>query len=244
MPRCDLRWVAVGNIAAKNLLRVGEAGLVDQVPREPGHILESLHNRPDISLFRIHGARVGVGVRRNRGRILSHRPRVRREREEGEVHGDLMPPRAVEKGFEIAQEPLVRAARCRFNEMVVRHPHAGAHKAHAMRRHLSKILVPYPSIPRPREVPAVLLGGEIVGAHREKWLAVQRKKVAFDAENRPRGQRIALRHQESVLIKRASVAVLAVDGGNFVESRRQRLMEGRVQSLASYPGHRQCRRCD
>src|ERR1700677_3924787 len=107
-----------------------------------------------------------------------------------------------------------------------------------------KVLLRVPRVPRAREIPAVLFCSEVVSSHRKERLTVQREEIAMHAENGTCSERAAICHQESILIELPGMATFAVDGGNLVEPRRQRLMEGRIHICDPIACDRNCRRCD
>ena len=75
--RSHLRHAAIsvgspfGIVAPEDMARIGEAGLVDQVIREPRHIFEALHHRAHVGLLGADGSRIGIGIGQRRVRIFA-----------------------------------------------------------------------------------------------------------------------------------------------------------------------------
>ena len=217
MPRLRLHRVAIRRVAFPGAPGVRETRLVDEVPAQPGNVLEAIHDGERVVLLGAYGDGIQVGIRSGwRGRIGN--VGVGKEGEEGEVHDDVMAARAKKVGFEVAQEPLAGGAGRLLDELELGHPHAGADEVHAVALHFGEVGLPGPCVARPGEIPAVVGGVEIVRAHREKGLAVASQKVSPDAERRARFEQLLVLHPEGVLVEFARLAAFFIHAPQRVET--------------------------
>src|ERR1700678_4415786 len=144
---------------------------MDKVPAKPGDFSKSPHYAAHVGLLRMHSIFIEIGVLlRSVGGFASCSVSGRKG-EEGEVDRDAVVMGTEEKSFQVAQEALVRLARSTFDEFGILHPDAGPDEAHTVGGHLLKILLPHRSIARAGEIPAILFGGEVIGAYRKERLA-------------------------------------------------------------------------
>jgi hypothetical protein len=108
-------------------------------------------------------------------------------------------------------------------------PNARAHEGHPVALHFLEIAVPDPRVARPGEIPSVGFRRKVIGAHREKRLAVARKKILLHAQHRTGRKLRRIFHPHAVLIGLAPLAVLHPHPAHGIEAGRKALGEWRFR---------------
>ncbi len=152
LPGFSFGRVAVRHIAMKHHARVGERGLIDQVPGKIRNATETLRNRADILLLRVDCPRIEIRIgQRTLPVRLPKNTRVahaRRKRKAGEVDRNVVTLRRRQVGLEVAQKALICLAGQRLHKLARCHPHPGPDKVDPMPLHIGKVMFPNGGVAR------------------------------------------------------------------------------------------------